>query len=484
MKTYRILSLITLCAAAVSCGDKWLDLEPSTRVPSETSVQLVSEAVFALNSVYNTMQDPYAYSGRLVYYADVTADDMIAVSSTKRTGNYYRFNFSRDNAPSSHWYYLYNMIANCNIVLSKIDGLPTQDDAEKKLRDNVKGEALCLRAMAYFDLLRIYSYPYTKDNGASLGVPLVINELPDIERKPERSTVAKCYEQVISDLTTGINLIGDTFQKGHLNKWGALALLSRVYLYKNDNANAFKAAEDAIKGAEAAGYALWTNEEYPTAWSDDSSANKPGEVLFEIVNLTTDSPGKEALGYLSGTGYKDYCVTASFYNLMASDSKDVRNKIFKVSSKIAYVNKYQPQEGEVVQDANIPLIRLSEVYLNAAEAAVKNKDNANAVKYLDPIVKRANPDKTVAGEDITLDRVLLERRKELVGEGHRLYDLMRNNLRVERVDETAPSKVSSIPKHYAKDLSFDWTFYKIVLPIPKAEMDANPSLAGQQNPGY
>ena len=91
MKTYRILSLITLCAAAVSCGDKWLDLEPSTRVPSETSVQLVSEAVFALNSVYNTMQDPYAYSGRLVYYADVTADDMIAVSSTKRTGNYYRF---------------------------------------------------------------------------------------------------------------------------------------------------------------------------------------------------------------------------------------------------------------------------------------------------------------------------------------------------------------------------------------------------------
>ena len=447
MKTYRILSLITLCAAAVSCGDKWLDLEPSTRVPSETSVQLVSEAVFALNSVYNTMQDPYAYSGRLVYYADVTADDMIAVSSTKRTGNYYRFNFSRDNAPSSHWYYLYNMIANCNIVLSKIDGLPTQDDAEKTLRNNVKGEALCLRAMAYFDLLRIYSYPYTKDNGASLGVPLVIDELPDIERKPERSTVAKCYEQVISDLTSGINLIGDTFQKGHLNKWGALALLSRVYLYKNDNTNAFKAAEDAIKGAEAAGYALWTNEEYPTAWSDDSSANKPGEVLFEIVNLTTDSPGKEALGYLSGTGYKDYCVTASFYNLMASDSKDVRNKIFKVSSKIAYVNKYQPQEGEVVQDANIPLIRLSEAYLNAAEAAVKNRDNANAVKYLDPIVKRANPDKTVAGEDITLDRVLLERRKELVGEGHRLYDLMRNNLRVERVDETAPSKVSSIPKH-------------------------------------
>ena len=112
------------------------------------------------------------------------------------------------------------------------------------------------------------------------------------------------------------------------------------------------------------------------------------------------------------------------------------------------------------------------------------EDNDNTVKYLDPIVRRANPANTVEGETITLDRVLLERRKELVGEGHRLYDLMRNNLRVERVDETPDSKVSSIPKHYAKDLSFDWSFYKIVLPIPKAEIDANPNLKDQQNPGY
>ena len=208
MKTYRIFSLIALCAAAVSCGNDWLDLEPSTRVPSETSIQLVSEAKYALNSVYNTMQDPYAYSGRLVYYADVTADDMIAVSSTKRTGNYYRFNFSKDNAPASHWSYLYNMIANCNIVLNKIDQLPTQNDDEKTLRDNIKGEAKCLRALAYFDLLRLYSYPYTMDNGASLGVPLV-DKAADINSKPARSTVAQCYDQVISDLTEGCELIGE-----------------------------------------------------------------------------------------------------------------------------------------------------------------------------------------------------------------------------------------------------------------------------------
>ena len=102
----------------------------------------------------------------------------------------------------------------------------------------------------------------------------------------------------------------------------------------------------------------------------------------------------------------------------------------------AYVNKYQPQEGENIEDANIPLIRLSETYLIAAEAAVKLDDNASAVKYLDPIVRRANPDNTVEGTTVTLERVLNERRKELVCEGHRMYDAVRNGLSIERLNET------------------------------------------------
>ena len=130
---------------------------------------------------------------------------------------------------------------------------------------------------------------------------------------------------------------------------------------------------------------------------------------------------------------------------------------------------------------NIPLIRLSEAYLNAAEAAQKLGDNDNAVKYLDPIVKRANPAKTVEGETITLDRVLTERRKELFGEGHRLFDLMRNGLKVERKDVSV-STISKTPKHFSQYLDFDWNFHMIVLPIPKYEMDTNPNMI--QNPEY
>lgn len=261
-----------------------------------------------------------------------------------------------------------------------------------------------------------------------------------------------------------------------------MTLLSRVYLYQGDNSNALKTAQEAITGAEKNKYALWTNEEYPTAWANDISASKPGEVLFEIVNSTTDSPGKESLGYLhSGSGYKDLCVTGSFYKLLSSDSKDVRLKLISIASKIGYCNKYQPQEGEAITDANIPLIRLSEAYLNAAEAAQKLGDNANAVKYLDPIVKRANPAMSVQDETITLDRVLTERRKEFFGEGHRLYDLMRNGLTVERKDVSV-SAISKTPAHFSQYLEFDWDFYMIVLPIPKYEMDTNPQMV--QNPKY
>ena len=241
-------------------------------------------------------------------------------------------------------------------------------------------------------------------------------------------------------------------------------------------------AEAAIEGAEGEGWELWSHDDYALAWAEDATAIAPGEVLFEIVNTTTDSPGKESMGYLnSKSGYDDMCITSSFYALLLEDPDDVRLKLLSFDGKkYAYVFKYQPQEGEVIQDANIPLIRLAETYLNAAEAAVKLGDNETAVKYLDPIVRRANPDKTVEGMTLTLEDVLNERRKELVAEGHRMFDVIRNGMTIERYD-VSNSKIKNT-KHFSKNLELDWNFYRIVLPIPKAEMDTNPNMV--QNPEY
>ena len=134
----------------------------------------------------------------------------------------------------------------------------------------------------------------------------------------------------------------------------------------------------------------------------------------------------------------------------------------------------------MIQDANIPLLRLSETYLNAAEAAVKLGDNETAIKYLEPIVKRANPNNTVEGTTLTLEDVLNERRKELVAEGHRMFDVLRNGMTIVRKD--IPNSNIKNTKHFSKNLECDWNFYRIVLPIPKAEMDTNPNM--EQNLGY
>jgi len=495
-KIYLYMMVGAMTIGLSSCGNDWLDLEPSTSI--QTKVESLSDVDATLNGIYSTMQSPYAYSGRLVYYGDVTGDDMQAVSSTKRTATAYLYGFTKSNSLSSYWSYPYNIIQNCNVILTNIDNIKVSDEEKEEMND-YKGQALAIRGMSLFDLTKLYGYPYTMDNGASLGACIVTDVLGK-DAMPQRSTVAQCYDQILKDLENSSNLLGENFNKGKFNKWAALTLLSRVYLYHGDNDKALNAAEEAIKGAEKNGYALWTNEEYPTAWSNnvsETSAHK-GEVLFEIINLTTDSPGKESLGYLNAPGgYADACVTVSFYNYMQKDPDDVRNKIINVATKKqgysssiydrGYINKYQPQQGENVEDANIPLIRLSEAYLNAAEAAAKltaagTNKNTEAVKYLNAIVNRANPAKTVKDDEtVTLEQVLDERRKELVGEGQRMFDLLRNGKTIVRKNEK--NSALSKTKHTCGDefMTIGLDNYKIVLPIPLAERNVSHL---QNNPGY
>ena len=499
-KIYQYIMMGAVAVSLSSCGNDWLDLEPSTSVI--TKVESKAEVNATLNGIYSTMQSSSAYSGRLVYYGDLTGDDMQAVSSTKRTASAYLYGFTKSNVPSSYWSYPYNIIQNCNVILANVDNIAVTDEDEKAQMDDYKGQALALRGMSLFDLTKLFGYPYTYDNGASLGA-CIVTDVVDKSYMPQRSTVAECYVQIIKDLEASVDLLGEDFNKGKINKWAALTLLSRVYLYHGDNEKALETAEKAIKGAEKNGYQLWSNEEYATAWGNDVSAasTNKGEVLFEIINLTTDSPGKESLGYLySPGGYADACVTASFYNYLSQDKDDVRLKIINIATKKqgysssiydrGYVNKFQPQQGENAEDANIPLIRLSEAYLNAAEAAAKltaagNAHNADAAKYLNAIVNRANPAKSVdASKTVTVDEVLEERRKELVGEGHRMFDLLRNGKSVERKSET--NKTLSKTKHTCSDEFMTIgkgqdNFYKIVLPIPTAERNVSHLT---NNPGY
>lgn len=499
MKRLKYIWTVTLAVLLCACGNDWLDIEPSTSIDTEGSLTTLRDYEFTLNGIYSTMQSYYYYGARMQYYGDVTGDDIQAYSASKRCATYYQFGWNKDNVPTTFWRTCYDIIQNTNIVINGIDAIQYDGEDEKgqqafdAYQKDLKGQALAVWALATFDLTRLYGYPYLKDNGTSLGAAIV-REVVGITYKPSRSTVAKCYEEIIKSLKNAVPLLATQKEKaksswlaqsvqGKMNKWSAMTLLSRAYLYMGDYGNALKVAEEAIEGAEKDGYRLWTNEEYAMAWSEAFSS----EVLFEIVNLLTDNPGKESIGYLcSPDGYKDMILTGSFYDFMMQDKDDVRFKMIDIVSKRAYyTNKYPGENGDGgPADANIRLFRLSELYLIAAEAAVQEKDNTKAVKYLEAIVKRGNPANSVSGT-VTVEQVLDERRKEFYGEGHRFFDVLRTGGTIKR--ENVSVKEISSTKHlslqdYAKE--FDWNMYKVVLPIPKAEIDANPNMKGQQNPGY
>ena len=227
-------------------------------------------------------------------------------------------NFSRTTAI---WQSPYVVIQTANHIIEAADGgkLTDKDDAKgKALIGQIRAEALVLRAMATFDLTRVYGKTYTEDNGASLGVPLVTKVI-STEEKPSRSTVAECYTQVIKDLNEAISSgnLQTKPETGYMSLYAAKALLSRVYLTKGDWANALSTAEDVINNS---GNKLWTADEYVQAWKKDDKSHS-NEMLFELsVTNSQDWNDRVGIAYIYAEnrpdlpGYGDVCATKALWN--------------------------------------------------------------------------------------------------------------------------------------------------------------------------
>jgi len=497
MKNIAKLFLIALSATVMaSCAD-YLDTKQYSALSTDEAITDYDGAYSALIGMYDGLQGDATrntyYAARMIYYGDVRGDDMQASKAANRTSPCYEMRYTADNAPVVAWDLPYTVNRLANSLIKALDEDKVTDASEEEIGD-LRSQALVARALVHFDMVRVYANPYTMDNGASLGIPIVTEPL-EHGATPARNTVAEVYAQVIKDLNEAINsgFLTEDPTLGFFNVWAAKALLCRVYLYKGANQEALSLAQDIIANSP---YTLWTNAAYGSVWSKEGTS----EVIFEIINYdNTDWGDREGIGYLmSEDGYQDMIVTQAFSDLLNEDPNDVRQTIVQASHLAANVrvygtdkvwcNKFRGKTGDQIPIANIPILRLSEVYLNGAEAAVKLGGGANmqtAADYVKAIATRANPAtaESITSANITLDRVLKERRKELVGEGHRFFDAMRNNLTITRYTDEA-----NMGRHYilteSKSKQFDRTYFRAILPIPVAEVNANPALKAQQNPGY
>lgn len=494
-----------LAASLSSCVNDWLDVAPSDGTDADAALTSSSDLDAARTGMYKALKGNSSlvdyYSMQFFVYGDVHAGDDYQynnIGGSNRASFYYDMNYqtaseftSSTSSSTVTWKSPYIVIGRANRIIAAAEGGALSDAAEAKATiDQYAAEAKVLRALAHFDLVRIYGKPYTEDQGASLGVPLV-TEVLESNAKPARSTVAEVYTQVVKDLTEAIssNALATETEPGYVSVWGAKAILSRVYLNMGDYANALSVAEDIIKNSRAA---LWTRDQYFKAW--DAGTPNESEFLFRLnVSGSTDNNDLNGIGNLQGRdGYKEMVATKKFVDMLSADANDVRNDMFlpaTADKEVAafgtnkvYLNKLRGQGGNLRNVTIIPIIRLSEVYLTAAECAFRTNDKAKAVEYLNDLVKnRTTSASALATEsDITLDRILIERRKELIGEGQRYFDALRNN-------ETITRYTSEADKGWHKTLSkeaqsFDRDYFKAIAAIPQAEINANPNI--KQNTGY
>lgn len=458
--------LLVLVLFGFACGD-FLVLGPHQSISDDAMLKTIGDFRSSIIGGYDQLQGDEWYGRTMPLVPDIMGEDVKQNGSANR---YQEFADYEGLPQSGHayendmWDELYETI---DLVNKMINAEFTPLAASKIEFDQIIGEAHAVRALAHFDLVRMFAQHYTFTAGAShLGVPIVL--VSDYTVLPSRNTVAEVYTQVIADFTTAISLMTMTREGSYmLTKEACQALLSRVYLYMEDFTNAVTMADAVINSGK---YSLVSAAKYVTQFSDGGSS----EAIFEIWNATDDRQGSDSVGGMyRASGYGDYLPAKDLLNLL--DPDDVRWGMFLfdddlVGKYASYrVNKWPTTTNE----DNVSVIRLSEVYLNRAEARARSgNDVAGAQADLNLIRQRAlatAPDITLTGSAL-LDEILLERRRELCYEGHRLFDITRHKQDLVRVDVTGDVSFYAYPGDY------------FIFPIPYPEMDLNPNIT--QNPGY
>jgi hypothetical protein len=484
MKKFNIFITALVVLGLSSCKN-YLDVAPGNSGNSETSIKTAADAKVMINGLMRNMTSSNYYGRNFIMYGDAKGGDLTVFSQGRGLDQLYTFNHSATtNSFSGFWSQIYYGILQSNNLLGSIKNIEANGTTENF--STYKGQALTARAIMYFDLVRLYGKSYDDDK-TSFGVPNITTTL-DASAQPLRATVEENYKQILADLVAAAPMLPKTITKGYINYYANLAMQARVYLYMKDYPNALKAANEII---DSKLYTLYTNANWVDSWKTQYGT----ESIFELAiypgeaDLTTNSLGfyLRRKGHSAGTVLGNFMVSDSFLARLNEDPNDIRKGIMSndetSATRLGSVYKYSGSkilEGDgksTVTAVNIKVIRLSEIYLIAAEASLST-DKVKAAEYLNLIRRRSPGRLPVTALNINEDVILEERSKELLAEGHRFFDMIRLNKTITFNDEFGSLTVPH------RDKSITRSFFKTRLPIAQAEINANPGLQAQQNAGY
>lgn len=486
MFKYKIffITLVYLSLTSNGCEKDYLNTTPTSSVDAGSAYATTKNASAAINGIYRgfivryqSSQGHFGYPA-LMIINDVMAEDLVFPNAS----NNWHFNEQRWLAHRSDvgtmsimpYEMFYRLIGNANVAIANIDNA-VGPQAEK---NQIKGEALAIRAFSYFNLVQYYGkrYDASKKPNSSLGVSLV---LEPTKEGIARASVEDCYAQINKDLDeAGKLLTSARAARSHFNKNVVRGLQARVALVQQ---NWTAAAAFAVEARQ--GWTLMTVAQYQDGFADIS--NPEWIWGFDHLEDQTEYFGAFHSYISSNFNSTNIRATPKTINKLIYDqlpATDVRSKMWVKAPTTAnsitppggirvpyMVQKFRlPGTPSTSSMGDVPYMRTAEMYLIEAEAKARGGDNAGAAKALFDLVKQRDPayvTSTKTGAAL-IEEIMFQRRIELWGEGHRFLDL-------KRLDQ--PLNRNGIGHNAAVALIFDvpagdarWEFL-----IPRRELDAN-----------
>jgi len=471
-KIYLFILSALLMGGITSCD---LDVKPNTAV-TEGLLTDSTAALGFLNAAYRNMHAFGYYGQQMMVMGDVLADN---AEIANNTGRYVDANANQIYAHYTFWFNAYTVINYANYAIAKTDELLNAGKISQTTAKQIKGQALFLRALCHFDVARAYGYEPGKEvNGWNLSA--VIRTAPikgasDAQPKP-RATNTEVYAQVEQDLLEAINLL-DGFNPADVrrraNKAAAQALLARLYLYKGDWANAETYAQNALSSTTA------TISPAANVVSDWAAANVPHrESIFELdINPGTDWSTVDGVNnslssltnnYTSGNNFSVQ-ASADLLTLLQAEAGDVRYGFWDQDTQTGFwrLRKWRGGKGGDPNCRNIPVIRYSEVLLIQAEAEARQGKDSEAQVTINTLRSRRGLGNTSDTGPTLINLIMNERRKELMFEGHRFFDLKRLG--------------QDIRKDNGPDLPYN--DFRVLAPLSNQDIITSNGVL-KQNPGY
>jgi len=469
-----------------------------------------SECLKALSGCYAVLSpEDWWETDFFQMVGDICSDDAFKGNSIEGDqrdfGNLAQFNINPQNEwIEIKWRYLYQMIYRTNLVIERVPEAPISEE----LIAQIIGEAKFLRANAYFELIKNFG-----------DVPLFTEALSAEDPLQERKPVLEVWAQVEKDLTEASQVLAEKSEQtsieiGHVTKGAALAFLAKAYVYQNKWSEAQTTFGLVISSGE---YNL--NDSFEKVWSINNKNGKGS--IFEIQNSFNDLYDTgSALPVLSRSrndGGWGFCTPSSHLdNFMGDDPRrnwtiikhgeyvdedhlqyDTnlgQNETGRTNRKYYLGLADRPTDSEHTRSGlNHILFRYADLLLLHAEAAWHNNDESAAQTSLNAVRARVELDaKTTTGADLLLD-IYYERRMELAMEGHRYYDLKRQD----GIEQPGSPRIKEVMEQFVdynmngntdydgennQGILFDVNKHTL-FPIPQVEIDLSENTLSQ-NPGY